>query len=285
MKKLLAVILALSIIFALCGCTAKTANGGNDNSSPAEGREDAVIDTTYYTVTVPFALYDQTKYDLTYGEFYNLTFYEKNADYSKGEFKFSICMLPEKEDYSNFTDCEVLGSLTVSNEKKYNVIVLYRSEPFEAEKSNQIKKVIDSITYKSGYTFSSTPIKVNTTKTISNKYFSITMPLSWYDSIVTENNSGTSEVPCALAFYEKKNHNLSEYGGFLFEIAVELKTDEEIYYPSFDLLGTIKSKGKTYNVVVIYPTDVQFDPKYQNDYSKATDQIESILKTVKLKNS
>ena len=122
-------------------------------------------------------------------------------------------------------------------------------------------------------------VKGASTITYKTSKFTLQLPASWKGCYVAEQS--TFDGMSWLAFYEKNCYQeLDQQGGWLFSIGV-YKDDSYTEMPSYEV---IKKKGsKTY--VALYPTDVQFDgasKKAQTNYRKMTQQIEQVLKSIKL---
>ncbi|MBR1691986.1 MAG: hypothetical protein IJ711_04350, partial [Lachnospiraceae bacterium] len=112
---------------------------------------------------------------------------------------------------------------------------------------------------------------------ISGRLFSITMPKELdglYDAETDEYGD--------ISIYEKTSRE--EFGGFVFGIFAYEDPAEYAQLPSGHKLGELTdAEGKTYDLVVEYPTDVQFDPegdaheKYSSIMDAAQQATESII--------
>ncbi|MCI5593931.1 MAG: hypothetical protein PUG78_03930 [Eubacteriales bacterium] len=62
-----------------------------------------------------------------------------------------------------------------------------------------------------------------------------------------------------------------------------LLPDSEDYtvFPSYDYLGMLKTPDGEFNMIALYPTDVQFSEGTSAEYGEMTDDINRIIKTVK----
>lgn len=112
---------------------------------------------------------------------------------------------------------------------------------------------------------------------IKTKYYSITLPIDWeayYTHEVTEDMH--------ISLYEAKSHDAS-FGGWLLSIELFQTKEEYEFLPSYKLLGRIATDSGEYDVIAIYPTDVQFSEENAEQYLRMSNQIEDILKTIKLK--
>ena len=74
---------------------------------------------------------------------------------------------------------------------------------------------------------------------------------------------------------------MSEEGGHLFSIALMPETEDYTVFPSYDWLGVLKTPDGEFNMIVIYPTDVQFSEDTAAEYNEMAADIDRIIKTVK----
>lgn len=185
MKTLLAYIFVLLILFSATGCNKKTNDYGKSDVNPEQQftetsaeSEDAkientneIVDTEYYTISIPTEWKGDCFYETVPGEHYNysLNFYEKQShDEMDAGYLFGIDLLTETEDYEIYPSYDVLGSLEVYRIGSYNMIVTYPTDvqfsEGAAKKYNsmtaQISEILKTISFKEECTFSETPIEV-----------------------------------------------------------------------------------------------------------------------------
>ncbi len=86
-----------------------------------------------------------------------------------------------------------------------------------------------------------------------------------------------------LSFYDKLSHE--EFGGGrLFSIEIFDFEEDYTFLPSYKLLGYIITENDTkYNVVITYPTDVQFMPNTVESYKKGEEKIPEIIEKISFK--
>lgn len=111
-------------------------------------------------------------------------------------------------------------------------------------------------------------------------YYSLTIPASWNGKYDLE----CSEMPVygySAAFYESVDHG-SINGGFLFSIELYIdETDYTKYIPEYDVLGSVSVyRIGSYNVIVRYPSDVQFDESRREEYTQMADDVPAILQSI-----
>ena len=88
-----------------------------------------------------------------------------------------------------------------------------------------------------------------------------------------------------LTFYDKVSND--EFGGGrLFSVEIFDFEEDYTFLPSYKLLGyIITENGVKYNVVITYPTDVQFMPNTVESYKNAEQSIPEIIGKIVFKES
>ena len=181
MKKFLIYLLPIAIIMALSFCSS---NGLPAKAEEAEDRKDIGVstanmpltpdiplDTEYYTISVPSSWLDDCLFEIDHGEYYNYTlrFYERTSHEAfGGGHLFSVMLLPECIDYTNYPDYDVLGSVEVYRIGAYNVVVTYPTDVQYSEETAEkyremadgISPILKTIAFKEECTFSEEPIPV-----------------------------------------------------------------------------------------------------------------------------
>ena len=110
---------------------------------------------------------------------------------------------------------------------------------------------------------------------IKGDYFSLLLPEEWKDHYVWEETE--SEYGYYMGLYEKEAKE-SSYGGWLFSIAIP---KEEVFYePSYNYIGKINVNGIKKSVIVIWPTDVQFDESCADQYMEMFEKSEEVISTI-----
>lgn len=124
--------------------------------------------------------------------------------------------------------------------------------------------------------------EVSNSTIISTDYFTVEVPESWeglYEyQIFNEEVYGYS-----LVLFEKESYH-SMNAGHLMSISLYLDSEDYTYLPSYDYLGTLETGDKVYNVLVEYPTDVQFEQEYADEYQYLSKDMDDIIKTIMPRN-
>ena len=116
-----------------------------------------------------------------------------------------------------------------------------------------------------------------------NDFLSVKLPKYW-DSycIIKETSSNGAHY---LRFSEKFSNEAYD-GGHLFTIALLPTTEDYTYYPAYDTLGSLVDvSGNCWNIVTLYPTDVQAFEPYGDLYQRMYRDIDSILATMTIDDS
>lgn len=132
----------------------------------------------------------------------------------------------------------------------------------------------------------STQIRENVTSLkIDTEYYTIEVPNSWNEDSFYKITDGEL-YSYTLSFYDKASYEETD-GGWLFSIRLE--PEFENYsgygsYGSYDILGSLEVyRIGSYNIVVLYPTDVQYSDKTAENYREMSGSISDILDTISFK--
>ena len=178
------ILLSIIILISLSSCSSTKQSEGNPTNSAnnieavdestvtAQQKSDMVIETEYYTLSVPDSWEDGCFYEIADGENHNytLSFYDKAShDAINGGWLFSINLLTEFEDYTVYPDYDVLGSLEVYRIGSYNIVITYPNDVEYSEATAQnynqmsaeIPKLLKTISFKEECTFSKEPIPID----------------------------------------------------------------------------------------------------------------------------
>lgn len=110
------------------------------------------------------------------------------------------------------------------------------------------------------------------------EYYSLELPDYWADLCVYD-QWDIEPYAYGIAFYENQSMNdFDGDGGFLFSIALYSNEDDYIDFPDYTYLGQLRViRLANYDVVVSYPTDVQYSNAGQENYMKLSGDIDGIL--------
>lgn len=114
--------------------------------------------------------------------------------------------------------------------------------------------------------------------TVEGFCYTVTLPADWqgrYTKYDTEEGDCRYDVFCHSASMAE------EGGGHLFSICLISGAEDYTVFPSYDYLGVLKTPDGEFNMVVTYPTDVQFSEDTAAEYNDMADDINRIIKTVK----
>lgn len=112
---------------------------------------------------------------------------------------------------------------------------------------------------------------------LTTKYYSIQLPEEWEPYCMYEI---LDEMH--ISVHELESYDTS-FGGWLFSIELYGPEEEYEFLPSYKRLGKLSTDTGEYDMIVIYPTDVQFSQKTAEQYLAMSNQVEDILKTIEIK--
>lgn len=113
--------------------------------------------------------------------------------------------------------------------------------------------------------------------TVEGHCYTVALPDEWQGRYTREDITDGGSI--YDAFYQSAS--MSEEGGHLFSIALMPETEDYTVFPSYDWLGVLKTPDGEFNMIVIYPTDVQFSEDTAAEYNEMAADIDRIIKTVK----
>ena len=262
MKKIICILLAVML---LCGCAP-------DPSAPED-----VIDTEYFTLTLPEDWIGTTTYEiLPDGECYSIDFYERQDYETSGTGK--LCTLKLFKEGEDFT---VPGHMTygtlVAKITNFEVVVLYPTDitctPANAAQHekllNRVSDLVYSLEPKDDCKWLvpqwDIPNPQNIRKdVIELLYYTITVPQAWegkYVDFIEEFEDGTSIV----TFYEKECYE--NFGGG--KICSIQLLHEEMDWSSVEdasLFGGLKTPDGFFIIVGIFPEEKQYSKETKETY-------------------
>lgn len=107
---------------------------------------------------------------------------------------------------------------------------------------------------------------------IKTDYYSIKIPELWkYYGYEIMNNT--------LSVHESYSYDEIQ-GGHLFSISLFPESEDFSYLPAYDILGTLNTPEGLFNVVVIYPTDVQFTDDTARLYMSMANDVDSVIDSI-----
>ena len=117
---------------------------------------------------------------------------------------------------------------------------------------------------------------------IDTEYYTLSAPSSWKDDCFYEVADGENNN-YTLSLYDKLSYDATN-GGWLFSVNLLTEFEDYSIYPDYDILGSLEVyRIGSYNVVVTYPTDVQYSEETADKYREMNENISKILKTIKFK--
>ena len=110
---------------------------------------------------------------------------------------------------------------------------------------------------------------------IQTPYYYLSLPDDWEDKCAWEQQDH-EDGTYTLNLYEKTSHE--EMGaGKLFSIMLLPTSEDWADFPNYTMHGIIFTPKGDYQVVALYPTDVQFTPETADSYNAMAAQVADIL--------
>lgn len=117
---------------------------------------------------------------------------------------------------------------------------------------------------------------------INTDYFTLTVPESWRGLFEYEVYPDSESYAYTVNLYEIDSHQ-EMMGGFLFGISLYEEDEDISYLPSYETIGLLEAKGQTYQVIVEYPTDVQFSDDTAENYQKLSKDMDDVIASLEVK--
>lgn len=111
---------------------------------------------------------------------------------------------------------------------------------------------------------------------IDTEYYHIPLYDEWADSCIVEFHQMHNGLPI-VTLYEKTAHE-SFGGGKLCSIQM-MPTSDDTYkdFPSYELLAVLDTPEESYRVIVLFPTDVQYDADTADAYNTMYAELMDVL--------
>lgn len=159
---------------------------------------------------------------------------------------------------------EPVNKETMEQSEKSNQQEQAENEPVQEQKGNKTEQFLDERVL------------------VDTEYYTLEIPASWEDECFYEINEGEN-WNYTLAFYEKESYDAG-CGGHLFSIKLFTEFEEYSYLPEYEVLGSLTVyRIGAYNVIITYPSDIQFSEKTVEKYSDISKEISSVLTSISFK--
>ena len=110
-------------------------------------------------------------------------------------------------------------------------------------------------------------------------YYTLTIPQEWRGRTcdeITENEDGSSIV----SFYELGGYK-TEFGGHLCSILLIPHGEDYSYYPSYEWIGVLETPEGEFDIVALFPTDVQFSEDTKDTYNQLVQEVDQLLYSIR----
>lgn len=276
--------------------------GNTQNTGSGTGAKALVgtkVETDYFTVVVPASwsgkyVYETSKKDD--GSF-EIRFYEyADRTSAGGGLVFTLALYPDGTNYSFYPNYKTIGKLS-SGTTNYTLLAVYPTD-IQYTDDNETQylamtdgtdSIINSITPADNYELTrggdgysaSTSGKTDSgfdDTTAYTPYFNLSIPESWsgkYTYSWIDRNDGGYEVK----FYEYADSE-SNGTGFLFSLVMFPNGTDYTLLPNHEKQGTITTANGTYDLVLVYPSDVQYSEENTDLYDSMRSDIPSIVNSI-----
>ena len=114
---------------------------------------------------------------------------------------------------------------------------------------------------------------------IDTKYYTLAIPQKWADSCayeIFETDNGLD----VLSLYEATA--FEEFGGGKLCSIQLMPTNDETYkdFPDYEFLGVLNTPEGNFNLILLYPTDVQFTEETMDTYNEMAQKLPDVLCTI-----
>lgn len=275
------------------------ATGDTQNGTERKALVGTKVETDYFTVAVPASWsgkYDYETFKMDDGSV-EIKFYE-HADRASvgGGLVFTLALYPDGVNYSYYPNYRTIGKLS-SGSANYTLLAVYPTDIQYTEDNEELyltmadgtDSIISSISPAENYELTRGGDGYNSQSsgredsgieetTVSTPYFNLSIPESWggkyYCSSIDRNDGGYE-----IKFYEYADYAESDTG-FLFSMIMFPQGTDYTEIPNLTDTGTVTTANGTYNLVVVYPSDVQYSEENEDLYDSMKKDVPSIVNSI-----
>ncbi len=284
MKRILCLILVLLTLF-LTGC-------GKDLLPSYSGNDAYLIDTEHFTLTLPEDLQGNCEYNIeTFDDgTYELTLYRKEGLNESKEI-FNIRLFPmyqiadgyslthgilatPKGDYELFSRLPEGVEFSPENMDIFDAVV------------DEYARIADGLVPMEGCEHFIPQLEAPAEEVedilVETRYYTLTMPVDFYNNCELHIFPADEEGPDTLVMYELSSFK-TEYGGHLCSILLIPHGEDYSFYPSYEWIGVLETPEGDFDIVVLYPTDVQFSEDTAAEYNRLVQYVQDVLYSLRPK--
>ena len=123
-----------------------------------------------------------------------------------------------------------------------------------------------------------TPQSQTPVNTLSTDYYTLNIPEEWIGKCICDIHE-RDDGSYTMSVHETNDYLLSG-SGTLFTIMMLPTVEDYTVFPSYDLLGVLNTPHGTYNLLVLFPTDVQFTEPNAQNYLAMYNSVQDVLVTL-----
>ena len=240
------------------------------------------IDTEYFTLTLPPDLQGKCEHKIeTFDDgTYELVLYQKEGLKDSTEI-FNIRLFPLQEAAEGY----FIGHGILTTPKGDYELYSRLPEGVEnTEDDNEIAKyfygIATDLMPKNGCEILVPQLEAPADEVqdivIETAYYTLTVPVDFYNNCECQIFAADEEGPDGLVMYELSSFK-TDYGGHLFTILLIPHGEDYSYYPSYEWVGVLETPEGDFDIVVLYPTDVQFSEDTAEAYHALLNQTDDVI--------
>jgi len=275
--KRFALVLCVLLMLCLLGCS-------TDGLPTYSGNNEHLIDTEYFTLTLPEDLQGKCEYNIENFEdgTYALTIYKKEGLKEHKEI-FHIRLFPRyevAEDYSLWHGILVTPNGDFQLASRFPDGYEFSPETYDVWDAfvDEFSRIGSGLEPKKGcdHLVPQPETKPVADHPIKTRYYTVTIPADWFSNCEWEIFPTDEEGPDALVLYELSSYK-TEYGGHLFTILLIPHGEDYSYYPAYEWVGVLETPEGDLDIVVLYPTDVQFSEDTADTYNRMVQDVDDVI--------
>ena len=277
--KRLAFIISLVLLLCLWGCD-------TDRLPAYSGSSAYLIETEYFTLPLLGDLQGKCEYSIETFEdgTYELTLYHLTT----GNEIFNIRLFPTLQVADGYF---IEHGILVTPKGDYQLASRLpkglENTPENQEVRDDIVKdfygIANNLTPNKGCEFLVPQLETNAEDVseivIETKYYTLTLPVELYNNCELQTFPADEEGPDTLVLYELSSFK-TDYGGHLCSILLIPHGEDYDFYPAYEWLGVLETPEGDLDIVVLYPTDVQFSEETRDAYHQMNERVMDVLYTL-----
>ena len=113
---------------------------------------------------------------------------------------------------------------------------------------------------------------------VDTKYYTLTLPEEWIGKVQCDTHARDDGT------YSISLHEIQDFldfgGGTLFTLMLLPTTEDYTIFPSYEYLCVLDMPEGSFNVIALFPTDVQSSEENRDVYMALNDQVQDVIYTI-----